>query len=99
MKKDKRDEIAPILSVVIVIVSLFAIVFLKMETRRLGYKFLKDSRNYKLLNDRERLQRMKLAAATRTEHLRSLAYRKLTMEEANHGQIIQMSGHSMAIKK
>ncbi len=96
--KSKMREYLPVLSVFIIIFTLLFIVFLKMEIRRLGYSVLKDSREYRRLQDSYRLKVIEYAKATSPERLRKMAVSKFTLSEAEVGQIIHMSGDQIAVK-
>jgi hypothetical protein len=89
--------VKPFLSVTIIIVTLFTVAFMKMEVRRLGYTVLKETRAYKLLKDEQRLKTMDYARLTRPDHIRRYAISRLTLNEAQSGQIIQLVGSRVAV--
>lgn len=91
------NEILPFLSVLIFVATLFALVLLKMEVRRMGYQTLKASQEYRALRDRYRLMSMEYAQLTRPELVRKYATRHLTLEDARTGQIIQLAGSELAM--
>lgn len=99
MSKRQIDQLRPLFSVIIIIVSLFLLVFLQMEVRRMGYVVLKQSREYKALLDRQRLQTMEYAKMTRPERVRDVAVSRLTLNEAKQGQIIHMAGENIALRQ
>ena len=68
-----------------------------MEARRLGYSVLKQSREYRRLQDNYRLKVIEYAKLTSPEHLRKMAVSKFTMSEVKVGQIIHMSGDQIAV--
>lgn len=82
-----------------ILVTLFAIVFAKMEVRRVGYSVLKKSRNYRSLQDSYRSKVIDYAKLTSPENLRRLAISRFTMGEAQVGQIIHMSGDQIAVRQ
>ena len=97
--KEKQLEIKPFLSVFILVLTLFSMVFLKMEIRRMGYSVLKQAREYEQLQDAYRLKSLEYSKKMSPENLRSMAVRKLTLSEAQGGQIIHMSNNGIAVKQ
>ena len=98
MSRKNFNQIAPLISIFIILFSLFALVFLQMEVRRLGYVVLKQTREYKNLKDEQRMKVMRLAKITRPDRLRDLAVSTLTLSEAKSEQIIHMSGEKIALR-
>ena len=99
MYKSKLAELRPFLSVLVIISSLFSVVFIKMEVRRVGYSVLKESRSYKKLNDEKRKLVIQLARVTRPARLRKIAVSQLTLDDAKIGQVIQMAGTKIALRQ
>ncbi len=99
MSKNQKQQIYPLLSVSIIIVSLFTLVFLQMEVRRMGYALLKQTREYKNLQDDHRMKVMRHAKVMRPERLKDLAVNRLTLNEAKSGQIIHMAGEKIAVRQ
>ncbi len=99
MKRGKWSELKPFLSVVIVVVTLFSLVFFKMEIRRIGYSVLKLAREERRLRDQQRQQLVQLAKILRPEHVQSIAQSRLTLKRAESGQIIQMTNQGIALKQ
>jgi len=97
--KQPKTNIYPVMSVVLILVSLFALVFLQMEVRRMGYVVLKQTREYKNAKDEHRLQIMKFAKIMRADRLHDLAINKLTLNEVKSGQVIHMSGENLALRQ
>ncbi len=93
------EELKPFLSVLMIITSLFALVFFSMEVRRVGYSVLKLSREEKALKDQQRHQVVKLAKFTRPERVQNVAESRLTLKKASSGQIIQMTEAGIALKQ
>lgn len=93
----KYHSLKPFLSVLILISTLFGLVFLKMEVRRVGYSVLKASQEYHKLRDRHRMMGMEYARLTRPEHIRKYAMSRLTLNDARNGQIIQLTGENLAL--
>ena len=99
MSRSSISQLKPFFSLVLVLFTLFSVVFFKMEVRRVGYVVLKDLRIYRSLQDRHRLQVIEYARKTSPERLRKLVQARLTLEEAGAGQIIHMSGKKIAFKQ
>ncbi len=97
--KNSIDEVKPILSILCIVMTLFFIVFSKMEMRRMGYSVLKKSREFRVLQDTYRLKIIEYAKLTSPENLRDTAISKFTLSEAGTGQIIHMSGSQIAVKQ
>ncbi|MGE0526820.1 MAG: histidine kinase [Bdellovibrionales bacterium] len=90
-------EILPFISVLILISTLFTLVILKMEVRRMGYSVLKATREYRKLQDHHRLMTMEYARLTRPERVHKYAVSRLTLNDARNGQIIQLAGRTLAM--
>lgn len=97
MIKKKWNEILPFISVLMLVGTLFALVFLKMEVRRMGYSVLKSTQEYKALRDQYRLMSMEYAKLTRPELVRRYAVGRLGFNDARNGQIIQLAGQELAM--
>ena len=97
MIRRNLNEILPFFSVLIVVATLFSLVLLKMEVRRMGYQTLKASQEYRALRDRFRSMSMEYAQLTRPELVRKYAVRNLTLNDARNGQIIQLAGSELAM--
>ena len=92
-------ELAPFASILVIVASLFFIVFCKMEMRRMGYSVLKLTREARQMRDLERQQLVQLAKMTRPERLQAVAQNRLTLKRAENGQIIQMTERGLALKQ
>jgi hypothetical protein len=90
-------ELMPFLSVLLLVSTLFGLVLLKMEVRRMGYSVLKTSREVRQLQDRKRYMTMEYTRLTRPEQIRKYAVSKLTLNDARNGQIIQLTGQKLAL--
>jgi len=95
----KAREMAPFLSIVVVVIALFTVVFCKMEMRRMGYSVLKLTRMERKMRDHERQQMIQLAKITRPERLQAVAQARLTLKKAESGQIIQMTEGGFAFRQ
>lgn len=90
-------DIRPFLSVFILVVTLFSLVFLKMEVRRHSYAIWKSTREHQTLQNKNRWLRMELAKVMRPDRIRKLALSRLPLGEAKQGQVIQLDGEQIAI--
>lgn len=99
MSRKQLNDLKPFISVVFVVTTLFLIVFAKMEVRRLGYGLLKISREYKSLEDQQRVLTIRIAKGIRAERVRDMAESKFTLSEASGGRIIQLTGDQVAIRQ
>jgi hypothetical protein len=73
------------------------LVFLKMEVRRMGYSVLKATKEVQHLKDQNRLMSMEYAKLTRPDTIRKYAMSRLTLNDAQIGQIIQLTGQKIAL--
>lgn len=92
-----RSELKPFVSVLLLIGTMFSLVILKMEARRMGYLVLKATKEVQQLKDQNRLMTMEYARLTRPEHVRKYALSRLTLNDARNGQIIQLTGQRIAL--
>jgi cell division protein FtsL len=99
MSQKTMDDLKPFFSMGIIIITLFTVVFFKMEVRRVGYVVLKLARQERRLRDQHREQIVQLAKITRPERLQNVAQSRLTLKAAERGQIIQMTDHGIALKQ
>lgn len=97
MSRQRLNEILPFLSVLILVSTLFSLVLLKMEVRRMGYSVLKATQEYRKLQDHNRMMSMEYARLTRPERVRKYALSHLTLNDARNGQIIQLAGEKLAM--
>ena len=99
LNRKNENHLKPVLSILIVIFSLFTMVFLQMEVRRLGYMVWKQGREYKVVLDDKRTLAAEYAKITRPARLQEVAVNRLTLGQAKAGQIIHMSGDRVALKQ
>ena len=81
----------------IIILSLFIVVFIKMEVRRINYSILRQSRQYHTYLDRYHKNLMTYLELTQGSNLDQLARSKLTLNPAQKGQVILLLGDQIAI--
>lgn len=92
MSKENIKQLRPFFSVLLVIFTLFSIVFLQMEERRMGYSVLKLTREIKKVNEDKRTREIQLAKITRPQLLDRVAQSKFTLKKVQANQIIHLSG-------
>lgn len=97
MSRQRLNELLPFFSVLILVCTLFSLVLLKMEVRRMGYSVLKSTQEYRKLKDHQRMMSMEYARLTRPEQIRKYAVSHLTLNDARNGQIIQLAGQKLAM--
>ncbi len=97
MSRLRGSECLPFVSVFLLIATLFSLVLLKMEVRRMGYSVLRASQEVRKLRDHQRMMSMEYAHLTRPEQIRKYAMSKLTLNDARDGQIIQLTGQKLAL--
>jgi cell division protein FtsL len=95
--KETAGQLKPYISLWIVVCSLFVLVFFKMESRRLGSQAVKLNSNLTQVQTEYRNQSILLAKSVRADRIRFYAMSQLTLEQAEKGQIIQMSGDRIAL--
>lgn len=84
-------QLRPFLSVTIIVITLFSIVFFQMEERRLGYSILKLTRTYKKSHEIKKNLEIQLAKVTRPQLLEKMAQQKFTLKKVQSNQIIHLS--------
>lgn len=92
MSSENFKQLKPFFSVLLIIFTLFTIVFLQMEERRMGYSVLKLTREYKKVFEEKRVKEIALAKVTRPQLLDSVAQQKFTLKKVQANQIIHLSG-------
>jgi cell division protein FtsL len=97
--KKMKENIKPFLSVFILLLSMFAIVYVKMENRRMGYVLLDLAEKEKRITQKQRLSMVNLARMTSPERVRKIATTQLTFQNAKQGQVIRVAGQgTVAVK-
>jgi hypothetical protein len=97
VSKQRLNEMMPFFSVIILVATLFGLVLLKMEVRRMGYSVLKSSQEYRKLKDHQRMMQMDYARLTRPDLIRKYAVAHFNIGDARNGQIIQLAGLNLAM--
>lgn len=86
-----RGSFKPFISVSLIIGTLFSLVFLKMEERRMSYDILRLSRDYKKNIEIKKQKEITLAKLSRPQFVETVAKSKLTLKKAQENQIIHMT--------
>jgi hypothetical protein len=89
---DDLQSLKPFLSILLIISTLFALVFLQMEERRMGYALLKLSRDQRKVIEERRQRSNLLAKITRPEHVERLAQSRMSLKKVQANQIIHLTG-------
>lgn len=97
MRDIYKDNLIPFFNIVIIIITLFIIVFVKTWLRDMNYDFLIQSRLYGSLQDRYYKNLMMQAQLTRSERLEKLAHSRMTLNWAKDGQVILIIGGKAAV--
>lgn len=92
MSSENFKQLKPFFSILLIIFTLFSIVFLQMEERRMGYSVLKLTREHKKVWEEKRGKEIALAKITRPQLLESVASQKFTLKQVQANQIIHLSG-------
>lgn len=82
----------PFVSILFIIGTLFTLVFLQMEERRLGYGILKLTREQRQIVEEMRARNMQLAKVTRPQHVEKVAQSRFTLKKVQASQIIHLTG-------
>lgn len=92
MTHEKRNDIKPFISLILIFATLLTTVFFQMESRRRGYLILKLNRELKQLVADKRSLEVQLTKVTRPQMLDQMAQNKLTLKKINANQIIHLGG-------
>lgn len=98
MSSNEIRIIKPVLSVSIIILTLFSVVFLQMEERRLGYSLLKLTREYRKVVEVKKNKEILLAKATRPQFVEKMASAHFTLKKADASQIILLNNPSEEVE-
>ncbi len=71
--------------------TLFFLVFLKMEERRMSYVVLKQTREYKKTSEIRKQKEIQLAKLVRPQFIENIAKGRLTLKRATAAQIIHLN--------
>lgn len=88
----KQPAWKPYLSITIVLICLYSVVYIKMENRRMGYAIFELAKQEKFYRQEQRLATARLAKTTSAERVRNIAQKRLTFQSAKEGQVIRVAG-------
>ncbi len=91
MSSSEIRQLKPFLSILFIITALLAIVFVKMEERRLSYVVLKLTGEHKKVIEIQKQKEIMLAKLTRPQLLENVATQKLTLKRVTASQIIHLT--------
>ena len=96
MSRENIKSLKPFFSLIVIISTLFSIVFCKLEIRRMGYMELRLAKQQSALRDAHRAREIELARETRPQRLRQVAERGVS-RSALPGHIIQVAGEHLVL--
>lgn len=100
LKSQARSEsLRPTLSVLLIVLSLFAIAFVQMEERRLGYEVLQLSRDAKKKAGESRRLRMEIAKKLGPMNVERVAQDQLNLRRTREDQIIRLAEPTLAARE
>ncbi len=88
MSSNEIRNLKPVISVALIILTLFSVVFFQMEERRLGYSLLKLTREYRQVQEVKRNKEIQLAKVTGPQWVEKVAASRFTLKKAEASQII-----------
>lgn len=91
MNPQDVKPLKPFFSILFLISTLIGLVFVKMEERRLSYVVLKQTQEYKKINEVKKQKEIALAKLTRPQLLENVAIKKLTLKRISQSQIIHLT--------
>ncbi len=91
------ENAKPFISIVFILMTLFAVVFVRMENRRMGYEIYDLAEIEKKEIQKQRVAMLHLARMTSPERVRKLATERMTFQQAKEGQVIRVTGRGSAI--
>lgn len=100
MKKPTKrlcKKLKPFLSLFIILITLFVVVFSKMEVRRLGYVVWKKTKEYKDIKENYIKDRLQYKKSMSIGRIRNLANDNLMLNAPKKGQVIQMIDGTIAV--
>jgi hypothetical protein len=94
-----KNDLKPFLSLLFIISTLFILVFMQMEERRLGYVILKLTHAQRQVVEEKRVKTMEFARLTRPQHVEKMAQSKFTLKKVQSSQIIHLTGAENLVAK
>lgn len=96
MNRTNLVYIKPFISVCLIISTLFSLVFLKMEERRMSYEVLKLTREHKKISEIKKQKNIQLVKLSRPQSVENIAKGRLTLRRATEKQIIHLSQNAVS---
>jgi len=87
----KIQSLKPFVSLVLIISSMLTIVFCKMEVRRIGYMFWKETKIEKRVKDDLRMNSLELATLTRPDRVEQFAKKYWSLNKPDNKRIVQLA--------
>ncbi len=87
----EAKHIKPFISVCFIVFTLFTLVFLKMEERRMSYAVLKLTREFKKVAELKKEKEIQLVKLSRPQFVENIAKGKLILKRATDKQIIHLN--------
>lgn len=91
LHQEDVEQFKPFFSVSMIILTLFGLVFLKMEERRMSYLVLKMTREHKKISEQQKQKEIQLARLIKPQFIESIAKEKLTLKRILPSQIIHLN--------
>jgi cell division protein FtsL len=91
MHQEDVERFKPFLSVSFIILTLFGLVFLKMEERRVSYEVLRKTREFKKTSESQKQKEIELARLIKPQYIENVAKEKLTLKRISPAQIIHLN--------
>ena len=91
---DDLKFLKPFISILSIVLTLFGLVFLQMEERRISYSVLKLTREYKKELQKLKVKEIEVAHAFRPQHVEMIARGRLTMKKILPSKIIRLNPNS-----
>lgn len=99
MGKDKRQKIAPFISVIILVLLTLGSVILKMENVRMNYEVLKLRHMTKIAKDDQAHLQLTYGKLIRPDRLNKIGIQRLALAKAQKDQVVLMaSSGRMALR-
>ncbi len=92
-------EMKPLISLLFIVITLFSLVFIQMEERRLGYQVLKLTQEHKKVIETKRIKTSNLAKMTRPQLIERTAQNQFTLKKVQTSQVIHLNSASVASYK
>lgn len=97
MSDQSYFKLRPFFSIALITLTLFSIVFFKMEVRRMGYSVWRLSRFERSATDKKRLKAIEYAKLTSPGRIEQIAQSQLALAKPNRGQMVQMAGEIVVL--